>query len=108
MDYFAAVDIFLAVLFTAGIVIGTRMLKRGGGKAARLILIGCCLLLVQSLIYPFSSILTPDMPWLAVTRISLVIISLTGTGCLVYALWIKWSSTFSVDNWREWLKRKED
>ena len=88
---------------------GQADMRRQRGKAARLILIGCCLLLVSNLIYPFSSILMRmmGMPWPAVTRISLVIISLTGTGCLVYAFWIKWSSTFSVDNWREWLKRED-
>lgn len=97
----------LIVAWTVGIVIAARMLKRGGGKAARLILIGCCLLLAASIMYPYTIVLTPDMPWLAVTAISAGIISLTGTGCLVYALWIKLSSPLSLDNWRNWLKRGE-
>ena len=107
MDYFASVGPTLLLkspMFVAwiiGVVIAARMMKRGGGKAERLLLIGCCLMLAESLVSPFSTVL---MLWLiaqqsmpgqrasfimSLTRIPLAIISLAGIVCLVYAFWIK-------------------
>ena len=110
MDYFASVGLGLLsvspilVAWIVGIVIAARMMKRGGGKAERLLLIGCCLMLAESLVSPFSSVL---MTWLiagqnmprqraaftiGITRIPLAIISLAGIVCLVYAFWIKFKA----------------
>ena len=111
MDYFASAWLGLLsvspiiVAWIIGIVIAARMMKRGGGKAERLLLIGCCLMLAESLVSPFSTVL---MLWLiaeraisaqgygftmSIARIPLAIISLAGIVCLVYAFWIKFRSS---------------
>ena len=112
MDYFASVGPALLfkspilVAWIVGIVLAARMLKKGGGKAERLLLIGCCLLLAESLISPFSTVL---MLWLMnhqtmpaartvgffslIFRIPLGILSLAGIVCLVYAFWMKFRSS---------------
>jgi len=111
MDYFASVGpTFLSkspilVAWIVGIVFAARMLKRGGGKAERLLLIGCCLMLTESLVSPFSKML---IPWLideqsmsfqrvgfimSIANIPLAIISLAGIVCLVYAFWMKFRSS---------------
>ena len=112
VDYFAPVGPSLLfrspvlVAWIVGIVIAARMLKRDGGKSERLLLIGCCLMLAQQIISPFTSVL---MQWYIVenrgevsaqdfglfsslTNIPLSIISLAGIVCLVYAFWTRWKS----------------
>ena len=109
-DYFAAVGPSLLVrspvlvAWIVGIIIAARMLKRGGGKAERLLLIGCSLMFAGQLIAPFSQVL---VTWLIVERtvpveraafissiinLPLGIISLAGIVSLVYAFWVRWKS----------------
>ena len=112
IDYFSSIGLALLsrspmlVAWIVGIVLAARMLKRGGGKAERLLLIGCCLMLAESLISPFSTVL---MTWLMahqtmpsyrtvgffslIFRIPLGIINLAGIVCLVYAFWIKFKAS---------------
>ena len=107
MEYFASVG--PALLFCSpvlvgwivGIVLATRMLKKGGGKAERLLLIGCCLMLAEMLISPFAQVFTIRLIeertitvqsigiTLGIAGIPFAIISLAGIVCLVYAFWIK-------------------
>ena len=108
MEYFLPVGpslLFRSPILLAwivGIVIAARMLKRGGGKAERLLLIGCSLMFAENLISPFSTVL---ITWLiaeqavpvqraafigGITGIPLGIISLAGIVCLVYAFWTRW------------------
>jgi len=110
MNYFASVGPALLfkspiiVAWIVGIVLAARMLKKGGGKAERLLLIGCCLMLAETLISPFTQVL---ILWLiaertitaqgfgfimSIARIPLGIISLAGIVCLVYAFWIKFKA----------------
>jgi len=107
MEYFASVGPTLLfcspvlVGFIVGIVLATRMLKKGGGKAERLLLIGCCLMLAEMLISPFIHVLiirlieerTITAQGIGLTssivQIPLGIISLAGIVCLVYAFWMK-------------------
>ena len=111
MDYFSPVGPALLfkspmlVAWIVGIVLAARMLKKGGGKAERLLLIGCCLMLAETLISSFTQVL---LLWLigerkvtaqdigftmSIARIPLGIISLAGIVCLVYAFWIKFRSS---------------
>ncbi len=79
------------------IVLAVVMLRRGGGKAERLLFAGVSLMLVNSLILVLSEGLAM---WLHDTGMSLGsafsgvlwvgrLISLAGIICLVYAFWIK-------------------
>ena len=94
----------LIVAWIVGTVIAALMLKRGGGKAERLLLIGCCLMLAETLISPFTQVL---MRWLiaqqnmsgqrigitmSIAQIPLAIISLAGIVCLVIAFWKKFKA----------------
>jgi len=110
MEYFVSVGPTLLfcspvlVGWIVGIVIAARMLKRGGGKAERLLLIGCCLLLAEMLISPFAQVFTIRLIeertitaqsigiTLGIARIPFAIISLAGIVCLVYAFWIKFKA----------------
>ena len=110
MDFFASVGPALLfrspiiVAWIVGIVLAARMLKRGGGKAERLLLIGCCLMLAEMLISPFIHVLiirlieerTITAQGIGLTssivQIPLGIISLAGIVCLVYAFWIKFKA----------------
>ncbi len=110
MEYFSSVVpslLFRSPLLAAwliGIVISARMLRKGGGKAERLLLIGCSLMLAERLISPFSTVL---VTWLiaaqtmpaqraafvgGITGIPLGIISLMGIVCLVCAFWSRWKT----------------
>ena len=110
MEYFASVGPTLLfcspvlVGWIVGIILATRMLKKGGGKPERLLLIGCCLMLAEMLISPFIHVLiirlieerTITAQGIGLTssmaQIPLGIISLAGIVCLVYAFWIKFKA----------------
>ncbi len=83
-----------------GIVLAVLMLRRGGGKAEKLLLIGCSLLFVARIVRPF---LTGLALWLVaehgMTRASVVgltlslpigILDMAGIICLVFAFWLRW------------------
>ena len=79
------------------IILAVVMLRRGGGRAERLLVIGVSLMLVTSLIHA----LMVGLPvWLqdtgmsvgtVISRVLLMrsLITLAGIVCLVYAFWIK-------------------
>lgn len=81
-----------------GFILAVRMLRRGGGKAEKLFLAGCSLLVVLHLASPFlsglvSSLLrqgwrSPQTPGL-ILQLPVAILSLAGLFCLVYAFWLK-------------------
>ena len=110
MDYFTGVGpsfLFqspVLIAWIVAIIISIRILNRGGGKAERFLLIGSSLMLAQSLINPFTTVL---MQWFTVehrgdiqsiglisglVNIPLAIISLAGIVCLVYAFWTRWKT----------------
>ena len=94
----------ILVAWIVGIVIAARMLKKGRGKAERLLLIGCCLMLAEMLISPFAQVFTIRLIeertitaqsigiTLGIAGIPFAIISLAGIVCLVYAFWMKFRS----------------
>ena len=98
----------ILVAWIVGIVIAARMLKRGGGKAERLLLIGCCLLLAEMLISPFAQVFTIRLIeertiavqsigiTLGIAGIPFAIIGLAGIGCLIYAFWIKFKIKYEA------------
>ena len=110
MEYFVSVGPTLLfcspvlVGWIVGIILATRMLKKGGGKAERLLLIGCCLMLAEMLISPFAQVFTIRLIeertitvqsigiTLGIAGIPFAIISLAGIVCLIYAFWIKFRS----------------
>ena len=113
MEYFLRVGPSLLLrspillAWIVGIVIAARMLKRGGGKAERLLLIGCSLMLAEGLISPFTTVLIQwfivehrgDMQSIGLisglVNIPLSITSLVGIVCLVYAFWTRWKTNTS-------------
>jgi len=109
MNYLEAVGPTLLVntpillAWLVGIVLAVRMLRRGGGKAEKLLLIGCSLMFVAQIVRPF---LTGLALWLVhehgMTRASasglafslpITILSMIGIVCLVYAFWTRWKTS---------------
>jgi hypothetical protein len=84
------------VAWGIGIVLAIIMVRRGGDKAEKLLLAGCCLMFAVRLISLF---LTGLAPWLLEHRISApeysfvrsiaAIPALAGIVCLVIAFWVK-------------------
>ncbi len=89
------------IVWTFGIVLAAIMLKRGGLKAEKLLLAGCCLMLAETVLNPVIRGLV--MGWvegkgmsyisigqtISYSTIPLAVISLAGLVCLVWAFWIK-------------------
>ena len=109
MNYLEAVGPTLLVntpillAWLVGIVLAVRMLRRGGGKAEKLLLIGCSLMFVAQIVRPF---LTGLALWLVheheMTRASasglafslpITILSMVGIVCLIYAFWTRWKTS---------------
>jgi len=108
MNYFEVVghtllgNIPILLAWLVGIALAVRMLRRGGAKAERLLLIGCSLMFVAQIASPF---LTGLSLWLVheqgMSRASasglaislpISILSMAGIVCLVYAFWTRWKS----------------
>lgn len=89
------------IAWTVGIVLAVIMIRRGGLKAEKLLLTGCCLMLVETVLSPVVRELVMnwvggnDAPAISYARaalyiqIPMVVISLAGFICLVIAFWIK-------------------
>ncbi len=84
------------VAWLVGIVLAVIMVRRGGGKAEKLLLSGCILMFAVGVI---SICLGSMLPWLREQRISAqqfglvlsisAIPSLAGFICLVWAFWVR-------------------
>lgn len=98
--FVGSIPIFLAWL--VGIVLAVRMVRRGGGKAEKLLLIGCSLMFVAQIVNPF---LRGLALWMVheqgMSRASasglafslpIGILSMAGIVCLVYAFWLKFKT----------------
>lgn len=81
-----------------GVVLAVHMLRRGSGKAEKLFLAGCCLMLAVQLASPLLSGLvslllrsgwrSPQTPAL-VLQLPVAVLGLAGIVCLVYAFWLR-------------------
>ncbi len=89
-------------------VLAAFMLKRGGGKAEKLLLVGCSLMFISQLGRPF---LTGLAIWLAANpeitrvqaastagllRLPLAILDMVGIVCLLFAFWFRWRTKSPV------------
>lgn len=97
----------MLVAWIVGVVLAARMRKRGGGKAERLLLIGCCLMLAQQVAGPFPQVFTlwliservatttvDSIGWAStMMAIPLGVIGLAGFVCLVCAFWMKFRTS---------------
>ena len=96
-------NIPMLLAWLVGIILATLMVIRGGGKAEKLLLIGCSLMFVAQIVRPF---LTGLALWLVhehgMTRASasglafslpITILSMVGIVCLVYAFWTRWKTS---------------
>lgn len=92
-----------------GIILAVHMIRRGGGKAEKLLLIGCSLTFFSNIIHPFLQGLAP---WLVVKDIAnsvgmaglvlslpVIIMNMAGIVCLVVAFWIRWRTTSITTRW---------
>ena len=96
----------MLVAWLVGIIISAYMLKKGGGKAERLLLIGCCLMFAGQLLSPFAQVLTTwfmaehgaDLPVenigliIGLSGIPLTLMTMAGIVSLVFAFWTRWKS----------------
>jgi hypothetical protein len=86
------------VAWIAGVVIGIRMIRQGGGKSGKLFVTGCSLMFINKLMGPFLIVFTD---WLIsefgydsmlmsvlVQAVPYALLSLSGIVCLVYAFWL--------------------
>ncbi len=80
-----------------GTVLAVIMVRRGGGRAEKLFLAGCCLMFTVQLISPFLSGLVSTLVhqgWRTPQTVGLIlqlpigILGLAGFVCLVYAFWV--------------------
>ncbi|MFH1169470.1 MAG: hypothetical protein V1691_02125 [Chloroflexota bacterium] len=87
------------IAWVVALVFAMLMVRRGGGRAERLLLAGCSLMLFVQLISPF---LNAIVPWANRQGLSLItiafiisiaigVVSLAGIVCLVYAFWLRFS-----------------
>lgn len=88
-----------------GVILAVIMLKRGGARAERFLLIGACLMLLASFLAVPTQALNlwlhtgQGMPnakiafWLSMYGLFRGIIGLAGIICLVYAFWVKSKTT---------------
>ena len=89
------------VAWCIGVVLAVIMVRRGGGKAEKLLLAGCCLIFVSTLATPFVRELAyrlasqQDMSnrvtaqTIGFASLPLGILGLGGLVCLVIAFWMK-------------------
>ena len=84
-----------------GIVLATLMLRRGGGKAEKLLLVGCSLMLVSLIARPFlqglAIWLTHTAPQMdraqafgLLMSLPRGILDMAGIVCLILAFWVRW------------------
>jgi len=108
MEYFATVGpdfLFrtpMLVAWLVGIIISVHMLKKRGGKAERLLLIGCSLMFAENFIRPFEGSFIswyiaehgPGLECLGLihglTALPLSLVGLAGIVYLVLAFWTRW------------------
>ena len=96
-------NIPMLLAWLVGIVLAVLMLRRGGGKAEKLLLAGCSLMFLAVIIRPF---LTGLALWLVAERemtrasalglafsLPITILSMVGIVCLVYAFWTRWKTS---------------
>ena len=93
---------YLAAWIVA-IILSVIMLRRGGGRAERFLLIGSCLMLVSKLFSVPTGLIVPllvgsgwstdrTLPLLSGFSLFLGLIGLAGIICLVYAFWAKFNA----------------
>jgi len=103
------VNLPVLLAWLAGIVLSVLMLRRGGGKAERLLLTGCCLMFGSRFLRPF---LTGLAVWLSadpeisnvraahtiglMVSLPLATLDMAGIVCLVLAFWFRWRSQSSA------------
>ncbi len=108
MNYLDAVgpallgNIPMLLAWLVGIVLAVRMIRRGGGKAEKLLLIGCSLMFIAQIVNPF---LRGLALWLIAEQgmsrasasglalsLPISILGMAGIICLVYAFWTRWKT----------------
>ena len=80
-----------SVAWGIGIALAVLMVRRGGGKAEKMLLTGCSLMFVASLVGPFMSYLNIAQPrwWVKWVTLPMIILGLAGFVCLVWAFWAR-------------------
>ena len=93
--------------WSVGIILAVRMLRRGGGKAEKLLLIGCILMFTLQIVSPFlqglAIWLTVGEPGMTRAQVAGLVLSLprgilsmAGIICLVFAFWTRWRTKGAV------------
>lgn len=92
-----SIPIFLAWL--VGIVLAVRMVTRGGGKAEYLLLTGCVLMFLATVVSPLLTGLSIQMVQehelqhaSMVSALPISILKMVGILCLICAFWIRWKN----------------
>ena len=89
------------LVWIIGLVLSIKMLRRGGTKSEKLLIAGCSLILIKTILSPLPRIIVevwmnregmravPVGQMMAIFSIPGTIISMAGFICLVMAFWIK-------------------
>ena len=109
MDYLEIVGpaflghIPMLLAWLVGIVIAGRMLRRGGGKAEKLLLTGCSLMFAGQIISPFlmalATLMVHEQGISRASTVGLVvslptgIVNVAGIVSLIFAFWTRWKSS---------------
>lgn len=93
------IPVLLAWLF--GIALAVRMIRRGGGRAEYLLLIGCSLMFISRVVGLF---VAGFLLWLVIEKgwsrayvgglasVFPAILSMAAIVCLIYAFWTRWKT----------------
>src|SRR4030043_1740942 len=89
------------LVWIIGLMLSVKMLKRGGSKPEKLLIVGCCLVLLKTILSPLPRIMIDvwvnreGMSALSVGRMMSIfsipgaVFGLAGFICLVMAFWLK-------------------
>lgn len=106
-------SILYLVAWTVAVVFVVRMVRSGGGRPERFLLIGVSLMLFSSLINASAAVIMPNLPhWLAGRGMSVLniaavfsgiaifrgLIGLTGIIYLIYAFWLKFKKGCAAEH----------
>ena len=104
ISFLARIPSLLAWL--VAIVFAVIMLRRGGGKPEKLLVAGCSLMLFNQLVMPFLGGLARWMVYELekpvavlgyIVSLPAAILGMAGIICLVYAFWVKFKTSNSVE-----------
>ena len=97
-------SLLLSILWLVGIVVAAYIIRRGGGKAEKLLLTGFSLLFITTIATPVlqepvmlavakHGMTAGFMMAFMVLALPVIILNMIGIVCLIIAIWMRWRTT---------------